>query len=416
MNGVKPWGRLVYLTNGPAKSIDLINAEYAFGRGKACQIVLDDNQMISKRQFVIALVEDTPCLMDVSQNGTLVNGHNIARHRIILTHAAEIEIAPEAYFFVFYLPNQPIPLTLPPNSHYMILNTKTLGRGSFADVKMAIDLRSGERVAVKIFDQTITKGVNTKSAMSMLDVRNEVDLLKRIRHPNVVAIKDVIHTTSHVYLFMERITGGELFDHIVSGTGVLEEAEAKFVFFQIARAVHYLHQQGITHRDLKPENLLLETKQPFSRMILTDFGLAKFRPPLQRMQTTCGTFSYMSPEMLTENSPGVPNTGYSSKVDCWSLGCLLFAMLYGELPFGQDTNGHGTDQLFSRIRKGNFEFPNTRVHRVTSQAKNLIECLLKVDPQERYSMEQALEHPWITCQGDILKQLYHRMLKKSGWS
>ncbi|TPX36387.1 hypothetical protein SeMB42_g07101 [Synchytrium endobioticum] len=407
------WGQLLCLFNGkPARTIDLTGDGYSVGRSKSCSIVLEDYPVISKQHFVISLVEDIPCLWDTSQNGTLVNGQNISRHRIPLTHASEIEIVPELCFFVFYSAQQMGKeiKKFPLHSMYFI-TCKILGRGSFADVKLAIDRTTGERVAVKIFDQSATHGANIKAMMTLQEVKNEVGLLKRIKHPNIVSIKDVVNTTSHVYLFMERVTGGELFDHIVSGAGVLEEAEAKFVFFQIARAVQYLHKQGITHRDLKPENLLLETKQSFSRIILTDFGLAKFRGPLQRMQTTCGTFAYMSPEMLSDKEP---STGYSSKVDCWSLGCLLFAMLYGELPFGQDHHGQGADQLFCRIRKGHFEFPPETMH-VSASAKNLIRHLLKVNPDERFSVEEALEHPWVKCQREVLGKLYQRMLRKSGW-
>ncbi|KNC96528.1 CAMK protein kinase [Spizellomyces punctatus DAOM BR117] len=412
LNMDKPWGRLVCL-NGRTKVIDLVKDSYIIGRSKDADIVVDDCPSCSKKHCRIRLVEDMPCLQDTSFNGTLVNGRRIVKQKASLTNRAEIEIKWDQYFVFYNLLDDPSFEDTNRqiiNNRYYIFETQTLGAGSFATVYLAIDLDTCERLACKIIDKRKAKSSkgNREEHKHSSDsvIEQEISILKSVKHPNIVQVKDVVHTEEFVCIFLTRVTGGELFDYILHTDGV-QEHEAKFIFYQILLAVKYLHGMNITHRDLKPENLLLESPKPFSRLIITDFGMAKMLgTSLERMRTKCGTFSYLAPEVLDSNVKG----GYSKRVDCWSLGVLLYTLLGGYLPFGTDDN---PTELSKRIREAEFDFGGPEWRHVSNDAKDLICRLLEIDPERRLTVEQALQHPWIASQEDLLCRLYARMLRKS---
>ena len=236
-------------------------------------------------------------------------------------------------------------------------------------------------------------------------VQKEVDVLRSIVHPNIVTIKDfVVEQSGLVFILLGRVCGGELFEYIVSNNG-MDESEAKFVFYQLLLAVAYLHRNNICHRDLKAENLLLETSKPFARLLLSDFGMSKFlHHSLERMQTKCGTFTYIAPEVIESAS------GYSKQVDCWSLGVLLYTMLAGALPFGSD---HDYARLMDRIRLGDYRFNQSVWSVVSDNAKDLIRKLLQKDPSKRLKVDDIFDHPWIASQHYLLHKLYLKMLSKS---
>ena len=176
-----------------------------------------------------------------------------------------------------------------------------------------------------------------------------------------------------------------------------------------------MHDLNITHRDLKPENLLLESCNPFSRVILTDFGMAKMLDTrgMERMKTKCGTVDYLAPEILMNN--GIK--GYSQKVDIWSLGVILYAMLSGNLPFEQqDVNSYYLRR--NNMSQESFQilnFPESQGwDTVSADAKDLIKCLLQLNPENRLSVSEIFDHPWISSQSEILEKLYSKVLIKSG--
>ncbi|RKO83372.1 kinase-like domain-containing protein, partial [Blyttiomyces helicus] len=324
-----------------------------------------------------------------------------------LTHRAEIEIKWDR-FFVFYnlLEDQgedPEDFQIIKDRYY-VFETQTLGTGSFSTVKLAIDMKSGERMACKIIDKRRMRIGKPSERPAQLSIDQEISILKEVVHPNIVGIKDTVQTSKYVCLFLTRVTGGELFDYILKNSGV-QEHESKFIFYQILRAVKYLHSRNITHRDLKPENLLLESAKPFSRVIVTDFGLAKMLPSaLERMKTKCGTMSYLAPEVL---NAGSATGGYSKCVDCWSLGVLLYVMLAGSLPFGSDEDA---GQLMRRIGTADFTFGDEcGWDGISWEVKDLISKLLTVDPQKRLTIDEAFAHPWIAAQSDLLAKLYAKV-------
>lgn len=206
--------------------------------------------------------------------------------------------------------------------------TKTLGTGAYGEVKLAFDMAKCAPFAIKII-QKRKFSIGGKQALA---IATEVDILKRIEHPCVIRVHEVIDTAEAVFLVLDLVEGGELFDKIVAIQRYSEPA-AKFLFYQMVLALQYLHTNGISHRDLKPENILLSSAREAETLIkITDFGLSKFVDGAALMKTFCGTPNYLAPEVLRSKGDGK----YTHKVDNWSLGVILYIMLVGFPPFSDD--------------------------------------------------------------------------------
>jgi len=252
-----------------------------------------------------------------------------------------------------------------------------IGKGAFSVVKMAINKKTGEKVAVKIIDK---KAANSDQDEKRL--KTEVEILKRVNHPNIVCLKDMFETKENLYLVMELVTGGELFDKIVE-KGQYSEKDASVIVMKMLNSIEYLHGINIAHRDLKPENLLLKAVND-TDVMLSDFGLSKIIGVQSMMETACGTPYYVAPEVLSAS-------GYDKEVDLWSVGVITYLLLCGFPPF----YGESLPEVFEQIMKAEFDFPEPYWNDVSNEAKDLISKLLVVDPKKRLSSTQALQHPWI---------------------
>ncbi|KAK9093340.1 hypothetical protein Syun_028251 [Stephania yunnanensis] len=202
---------------------------------------------------------------------------------------------------------------------------RTLGEGSFAKVKFARNVETGENVAIKILD----KEKLLKHKM-IGQIKREISTMKLVKHPNVIRMFEVMASKTKIYIVLEFVTGGELFDKIASN-GRLKEDEARNYFQQLINAVDYCHSRGVYHRDLKPENLLLDSK---GQLKVSDFGLSALPQQVREdglLYTTCGTPNYVAPEVV--NSKGYDG----AKADLWSCGVILFVLMAGYLPF-EDSN------------------------------------------------------------------------------
>jgi len=251
---------------------------------------------------------------------------------------------------------------------------ETIGTGNFSKVFLGVHKKSGDKWAIKVIEKKLVE----TSRLS-----NEIAILKKVNHPNIIALNEVYETETKLYLVMELVTGGELFNKIVE-IGAYSEKIAKSIVKQILNGVKYLHDNNIAHRDLKPTNLLL--KSPTTDEIkIADFGLSKILSPDSMMQTACGTPIYVAPEVLK-------GEGYDKEVDLWSVGVIMYILLCGFPPFFDD--GENMGQLFEQIMAGDFEFPDPYWTDIAEPAKDLIKHLLVVDPAKRYTAEQALAHPW----------------------
>lgn len=254
---------------------------------------------------------------------------------------------------------------------------RVLGTGAFSVVKLAEHKKTHETFAIKVVD----KDAVAKEKKEMLE--REVDILKRIQHKNIVAVKEIYETEKYLYLVMELATGGELFDSIVK-RGKYSESDAALLVHQVVSAINYLHSKGIVHRDLKPENLLLATKDVNSPIKIADFGLSKIMEASAVLITACGTPGYVAPEVLK-------GEGYQQEVDVWSIGVIMYILLCGFPPFWGENNS----KLFEKIMVGNFSFPSPYWDKVSPSAKDLIRRMLVVDPKQRLSSKEILVHPWI---------------------
>jgi len=223
-------------------------------------------------------------------------------------------------------------------------------------------------------------------------VHDEVEIMHKINHPNCVTLFEMFETKASLYMVMELLTGGELFDRIVS-KGSYSEKEASIVIKSVASAIEYLHALGVVHRDLKPENLIYLDKTGESLIKITDFGLAKFRGSQNViMATACGTPGYVAPEVLKGGE-------YDKAVDLWSVGVILYILLCGFPPFYHQN----TNMLYKQIKKGEYDFPDPYWTDISDSAKELVRGLLTVDPKKRFTAKDVLGHPWIAGKTAVTK-------------
>ncbi|NWI15794.1 DCLK2 kinase, partial [Crypturellus soui] len=255
---------------------------------------------------------------------------------------------------------------------------KVIGDGNFAVVKECVERSTGKEFALKIIDKAKCCG---KEHL----IENEVSILRRVKHPNIIMLIEEMDTPTELYLVMELVKGGDLFDAITSSTKYTERDGSAMVY-NLASALKYLHSLNIVHRDIKPENLLVcEYSDGTKSLKLGDFGLATVvEGPLY---TVCGTPTYVAPEIIAE-------TGYGLKVDIWAAGVITYILLCGFPPFRSENNLQ--EDLFDQILVGKLEFPSPYWDNITDSAKELISLMLHVNAEARYTAAQILSHPWVS--------------------
>ncbi|KAF9559773.1 Pkinase-domain-containing protein [Agrocybe pediades] len=258
---------------------------------------------------------------------------------------------------------------------------KTLGSGTYAIVKEAIHVQTGKYYACKVINKRLMEG---REHM----VRNEIAVLKRVSsgHRNVVTLHDYFETAHNLYLCFDLCTGGELFDRICS-KGNYYEADAISLLRTIFNAVKYIHDSGIVHRDLKPENLLFRTPAEDADIMIADFGLSRImeEEKLNQLTEICGTPGYMAPEIFKK-------TGHGKPVDIWAMGVITYFLLAGYTPFDRDSQ----QQEMEAIIAGDYKFePEEYWQNVSDTAKDFVRYCLTVDPTNRPTAAQALQHKWL---------------------
>jgi len=255
---------------------------------------------------------------------------------------------------------------------------KVLGTGGFSVVKEGTNKKTGVNYAIKI----IQKDANPDEIALLY---SEIDIMQKLRHPNIISLHEVFEDEKTLYLVLELVSGGELFDQII-GKGTYPETEAALVVKQILEAVAYMHLNGIAHRDLKPENLLCSG--PNNSVIkVTDFGLSKDFGRAS-MKTSCGTPDYVAPEVLK-------GAKYDNSVDLWSIGVITYILVCGFPPFyGQDEQA-----VFGKILKCEYSFPSPDWDSKSEAVKDFISSILVLDVNARPTAAECLESPWVAKGG-----------------
>lgn len=364
--------------------------EWYFGRNVQCDISYSKTTRISNKHFKIWCSDSNTLIQDLSTNGTYINNQRIVKgQNYILSQGDEIAvgigIAKDVVRFIVFFPK---PLTSESPSldqdgihKEFIIKDEVVGQGAFAIVKKAVERSTGKTFAVKIISKRKIMG-NTDG------VTRELEILRRLDHPGIVKLRGFFEDDDNYYLVMEFVPGGDLMDFVAAHGSVGEEA-AKEITKQILKAISYVHSQQISHRDLKPDNILIAQDDPVLVKI-TDFGLAKISNTKTFMKTFCGTLAYVAPEII-DGRFAIDNDKYSSLVDMWSLGCLVYVILTAHLPFSGSTQ----DQLYKQIKQGSYHEPPLKEAGISLEARNFLDSLLQVDPRRRLSAKNALLHPWI---------------------
>ncbi|XP_009793885.1 CBL-interacting serine/threonine-protein kinase 25-like [Nicotiana sylvestris] len=251
---------------------------------------------------------------------------------------------------------------------------RLLGQGTFAKVYYGRNIKTSESVAIKVINKD-----HVKREGLMEQIIREISIMRLVRHPNIVELKEVMATKQKIFVVMEYVKGGELFAKVAIGK--LKEDVARKYFQQLISAVDFCHSRGVFHRDLKPENLLLDENE---NLKVSDFGLSALSEQLRNdglLHTQCGTPAYVAPEVLRKK-------GYDgAKSDIWSCGVILYVLLAGFLPFQHEN----MMKMYRKVFKAEYEFPPW----FSPEAKKLISKLLVADPEKRISISAIMRVPWI---------------------
>ncbi|XP_050312319.1 serine/threonine-protein kinase BRSK2 isoform X2 [Anthonomus grandis grandis] len=264
---------------------------------------------------------------------------------------------------------------------------KTLGKGQTGLVKLGVHCVTGKKVAIKIINR------EKLSESVLMKVEREIAIMKLIDHPHVLGLTDVYENKKYLYLVLEHVSGGELFDYLVK-KGRLTPKEARRFFRQIISALDFCHSHSICHRDLKPENLLLDEK---NNIKIADFGMASLQPMGSMLETSCGSPHYACPEVIR----GEKYDG--RRADVWSCGVILYALLVGALPFDDDN----LRQLLEKVKRGVFHIP----HFVPPDCQSLLRGMIEVNPEKRLTLSEINKHPWVTAGGKGELELEQPMME-----
>ncbi|KAF2071533.1 hypothetical protein CYY_007158 [Polysphondylium violaceum] len=380
-----------------------------FGRLPSCHYCFTELIVSGTHCRIVKKTEDTLLVEDFSTNGTFINGKLIGKGKYQLLKSGDrlglgrpskdLDLS-----FVFKGSNQPTFYWEQTGIKKEIMKEydfiRELGTGNFSVVYEGINKINGKRVAIKYIN---LKKFQSEPVKFHLQLNREIEILKMVSHENIISIQDIFYIDSEQQLFfiLDLADGGELYDKIGYDRPLLNELEAKYVFKQILEAVLYLHNRGIAHRDLKPENILfIDDKNDPLKIKITDFGLARFINEGELARTLCGSPLYVAPEVIVSRTSctTIPVNGYGKTCDAWSLGAILYIILSGTPPFDDDTDEEmlSTPKLFQQIVSGSYRFPERNWASISKLALDLVVKLLTVDPNQRYTIAQALNHPWIT--------------------
>uniref|UniRef100_A0A668A476 Serine/threonine kinase 33 n=1 Tax=Myripristis murdjan TaxID=586833 RepID=A0A668A476_9TELE len=263
---------------------------------------------------------------------------------------------------------------------------RKLGQGSFGVVREVTHIETNEKWAIK----KVNKEKAGDAKVELLE--REVSILKQVKHAHIIHLKEVFETPKRMYLVTELCDGGELRE-LVERNKCLTEEQTRHIIRSLAEAIVYLHKKDIVHRDLKLENILVKSSlhgvdDDMINIKVTDFGLSVKNGGVgieNMMTATCGTPLSMAPEVIKGHA-------YSQQCDVWSIGVIMYMLLCGEAPFMSNSK----EKLFEKIKKGELKFTGPIWDTISDAAKQVLRCLLKVDPAHRITANELLNNAWIT--------------------
>ena len=273
-----------------------------------------------------------------------------------------------------------------------------LGRGGSGTVYLARHKqRKSDTAAVKVVN---------KREMSIEDIdaiKHEVFLMRKLQHPNIARFIDFFDEKDHMYVVMEYLEGGCLFDRIVKKKQYTELTARDLIYIFLI-ALKHCHDKGVIHRDLKPENIILASLKDDTDVKIADFGLSiEDGETTKELRTgACGTPLYLAPEMIKAAAGKNGGKPYGKEIDLWAVGCLAYILLSGYPPFYMDDNDHNNKTLYKNILNGRYDMQTKQLMNVSEGAQDLIRGLLQVDPKRRLTVEQALAHPWVNAARETL--------------
>ena len=272
-------------------------------------------------------------------------------------------------------------------SNFNILKNKQIGQGAFSNVYLCENNVDKKNYACKL----IPKKTVHENGVGLDVIYNEISIHEKIIHPNIVRMYNHYENDENIYCFLEYIEGETLYSKIKNNPSGLNEREAFKIFSQIIKAIKFLHNNKIIHRDIKLENFLIKKEKNKEIIKLCDFGWSvQLTDELPKRVTTCGTFEYMSPELINEEP-------YDYCIDVWALGVLLYELLHGKTPFSSSDN-NDFEEIFKNVMKNNFKIKES----VSNNCKKLIMKFLKKNPEERININDVENESWFKeyCEDD----------------
>nr|CAB3264138.1 myosin light chain kinase A [Phallusia mammillata] len=390
--------------------LDLVESKYVFGRDQKCDYCLDLPSIrrtkyfknYSKKHFIVwrTIKEDGATdqvfVQDLGGlNGTFVNGEKIpsndkrpikVRDRIAMSSSGN-----DVFLFIDKVAGKEEQFHEDFLRKYIV--DQMLGRGACGKVHEVWSKLGAGRFAAKVISKAQLSVYSAQPYIQQRDITEEAEILRKLKHPCIIGVHEVIDTPKDLHIILEYAGGGELFERLAE-KGPLTESTAKLYFYQMLAAVTYLHNNDITHRDLKPENILMMSTHEEQCLIkITDFGMSRLVEEQSLMMTLAGTPSYLAPEIVKQLQSPI-NQGYTKLVDLWSLGVILFVCLVAYPPFSKDRPD--TKQTINeQIMNANYSFSTVNWKKISKNAKDLITCLLQLDVTKRFSTSQAMEHTWL---------------------